>query len=49
MPFLVMPDSFKIPPTGIEIQRHTECACYFKRRRLFCLVLHEPEVQATDK
>ena len=34
---------------GIEIQRHTECAYYFKRRRLFCLVFNEPEVQATDK
>ena len=35
VPFLVMPDTFKIPPTGIEIQKHTECAYSFKHPRPF--------------
>ena len=30
----------------MEIQRHTECAYYFKRHQPFCLVINEPEVSA---
>ena len=49
VPFLIMPDTIQITLIRIEIQRHTECAYYFKRHRPFCLVINEPEASATDK
>ena len=48
VPFLVMPDTFKIPPTGIEIQKHTECAYSFKHPRPFWFFRAGPDARPKD-